>query len=125
MLAAAAISLPYVFVSRAIFPGAEDQQERSLEEHYLKHRHLILVLLAVPTIVSVASHMLLDGVRYHGWDAWWVVARIAAPLPCSRSPATACNGAGLPRSTCSSWRGCSARRPRWVKNSPKDDKHLG
>ena len=53
MLAAAAISLPYVFVSRAIFPGAEDQQERSLEEHYLKHRHFILVMLAFPTIVSV------------------------------------------------------------------------
>lgn len=80
MLAAAAISLPYVFVSRAIFPGAEDQQERSLEEHYLKHRHIILVMLAVPTIVSVASHMLLDGVRYQGWHAWWVAARIAAPL---------------------------------------------
>ena len=80
MLAAAAISLPYVFVSRAIFPGAENQQERSLEEHYLKHRHLILIMLAIPTIVSVATHMLLDGVRYYGWEAWWAAARIAAPL---------------------------------------------
>jgi len=80
MLAAAAISLPYVFVSRAIFPGVEDQEERSLEEHYLKHRHIILVMLAVPTIISVSSHMLLDHVRYYGWEAWWVVARIGAPL---------------------------------------------
>jgi hypothetical protein len=80
MLAAAAISLPYVFVSRAIFPGVEDQEERSLEEHYLKHRHIILIMLAVPTIISVGSHMLLDHVRYSGWEAWWVVARIAAPL---------------------------------------------
>ena len=110
MLAAAAISLPYVFVSRAIFPGAEDQQKRSLEEHYLKHRHLILVMLAIPTIVSVASHMLLDGVRYHGWEAWWVAARIAAPLPCCRSPASACSAAAWSRSTCSSWSGCSANR---------------
>ncbi len=83
MLAAAAISLPYVFVSRAIFPGAEGQQERSLEEHYLKHRHLILVLLAIPTVVSVASHMLLDGVRYQGWEAWW--SRRGSPRLCSCS----------------------------------------
>src|SRR5207247_10659962 len=31
MLAAAAIALPYVFVSRAIFPGVEEDEERSLE----------------------------------------------------------------------------------------------
>ena len=43
MLTAAAVSLPYVFVSRAIFPGMEDDAERSLEEHYLRHRKLILV----------------------------------------------------------------------------------
>src|SRR3954447_17499894 len=66
MLTAAAVSLPYVFVSRAIFPGAEDVAERSLEEHYLKHRKLILVMLVVPTIASVASHVLLDGVTYTG-----------------------------------------------------------
>lgn len=80
MLAAAAISLPYVFVSRAIFPGAEGDSERSLEEHYLRHRRLILGLLAVPVIVSIASHIALDHVRYVGWEAWWAVARIAAPL---------------------------------------------
>lgn len=80
MLAAAAVSLPYVFVSRAIFPGIEDQPERSLEEHYLKHRKMILLLLAVPPIVSVATHMTLDRVRYEGLDAWWAAARIAVPL---------------------------------------------
>jgi hypothetical protein len=80
MLAAAAISLPYVFVSRAIFPGSEDKSERSLEEHYLKHRRILLLMLAIPTLVSVTSHMALDHVRYVGWEAWWVVARISAPL---------------------------------------------
>jgi hypothetical protein len=80
MLTAAAVSLPYVFVSRAIFPGSEVEPERSLEEHYLRHRKMILILLAIPTIVSVASHMALDGVRYHGWDAWWAAARVALPL---------------------------------------------
>lgn len=80
MLAAAAVSLPYVFVSRAIFPGIEDQPERSLEQHYLKHRRMILILLAIPPIVSVATHMTLDRVRYEGLDAWWAGARIAMPL---------------------------------------------
>lgn len=80
MLAAAAISLPYVFVSRAIFPGQEDEPERSLEDHYLKHRKIILVLLAVPTAASVASHVTLDHFRYKPWETWWVAGRIALPL---------------------------------------------
>lgn len=80
MLAAAAISLPYVFVSRAIFPGDEDEPERSLEDHYLRHRKLILIMLAIPTIVSVSSHVVLDDFRYRGWEIGWVVGRIALPL---------------------------------------------
>ena len=80
MLTAAAVSLPYVFVSRAIFPGREDEEERSLEVHYLKHRKLILILLATPMIVSVASHVLLDGVRYSAADSAWVAARTVLPL---------------------------------------------
>jgi hypothetical protein len=79
MLVAAAISLPYVFVSRAIFPGAEEQ-EHSLEDHYLKHRILILALLAMPICISVGSHIVLDGVRYYGWEAWWIGARVTIPL---------------------------------------------
>jgi hypothetical protein len=79
MLVAAAISLPYVFVSRAIFP-LHEEAERSLETHYLKHRTLILILLAIPTAVSVSSHVLLDGFRYKAWEVWWVIGRIALPL---------------------------------------------
>jgi hypothetical protein len=80
MLTAAAVSLPYVFVSRAIFPGVENQPERSLEEHYLKHRKMILILLVIPTVVSVASHLLLDRIHYTLWDSLWAAARIAVPL---------------------------------------------
>lgn len=80
MLAAAAISLPYVFVSRAIFPGQESHPERSLEEHYLKHRKLILIMLVAPTIISVASHILMDQVHYRGLDAYWAAGRVAVPL---------------------------------------------
>lgn len=80
MLAAAAISLPYVFVSRAIFPGQEDRPERSLEEHYLKHRKIILILLALPSAISVTTHVVLDHFRYKQWEVWWAGARVALPL---------------------------------------------
>lgn len=80
MVAAAAIALPYVFVSRAIFPGAEEKRERSLEEHYLRHRKIILLLLAIPTIISVTSHVLLDHFRYKPWEVWWAGGRIVLPL---------------------------------------------
>jgi hypothetical protein len=80
MLVAAAISLPYVFVSRAIFPGAEEVGEASLEEHYLHHRKIILILLAVPMAVSIGAHIFLDGVDYFGWEAWWAGIRVALPL---------------------------------------------
>lgn len=80
MLAAAAISLPYVFVSRAIFPGQESSPERSLEEHYLRHRKLILILLVIPTSISVATHALLDDFSYRNWEIVWVGTRIALPI---------------------------------------------
>ena len=80
MLAAAAISLPYVFVSRAIFPGLENTPERSLEDHYLKHRKLVLILLVIPAIVSIGTHVLLDDLHYRDWEIVWAALRIAIPL---------------------------------------------
>lgn len=80
MLAAAGIALPYVFVSRAMFPGQEKEPELSLEEHYLKHRVLILAILTIPPVVSVISKVLLDDIHYYGWREAWIGARIAAPL---------------------------------------------
>jgi uncharacterized membrane protein len=80
MLAAAAIALPYVFVSRAMFPGQEKDPERSLEEHYLRHRILILAVLTAPPIVSVVSKLLLDDIHEYGWREAWMTARIAVPL---------------------------------------------
>jgi uncharacterized membrane protein len=80
MLAAAGIALPYVFVSRAMFPGQEKQPELSLEGHYLKHRLLILSVLVMPPVVSVLSKALLDDIHDYGWREGWITARIAAPL---------------------------------------------
>ena len=80
MLAATGVAMPYVFISRAMFPGQEENPERSLEEHYLKHRKLILLLLAVPVIVQTISKLLLDGLRDVGWEHLWMVVRIVWPL---------------------------------------------
>ena len=80
MLAAAGIALPYVFVSRAMFPGQEREPESSLEDHYLRHRILILLLLAVPPVVSLMSKILLDDIRYVGWREAWIAVRILVPL---------------------------------------------
>ena len=95
MLTAAAVSLPYGFVSRAIFPGSEDKPERSLEEHYLKHRKIILILLAVPPLVSVVSHIALDRVPYMAADLLWVGARTALPLVLLAFPGRTMLGWGL------------------------------
>lgn len=80
MLAATGVAMPYVFVSRAMFPGAERESEHSLEEHYLRHRVLILLVMVVPPVVSLVSKVLLDRVWDHGWDLEWIVVRIAIPL---------------------------------------------
>ena len=80
MLAATGVAMPYVFVSRAMFPGAERESESSLEEHYLRHRVLILMVLVIPPVVSLISKIILDRVWEHGLELEWIVARIAMPL---------------------------------------------
>jgi hypothetical protein len=80
MLAATCVAMPYVFVSRAMFPGAEQETERSLEEHYLRHRRLILLVLIAPPVASIGSKVLLDRIWDHGWELWWLIARIILPL---------------------------------------------
>jgi hypothetical protein len=72
--------MPYVFISRAMFPGAERETERSLEEHYLRHRMLILLVLTAPPVASIVSKVLLDRMWDHGWELWWLAARIIMPL---------------------------------------------
>lgn len=78
MLAALGISLPYVFISRAMSPP--DDSQVSLEDHYLKSRLLILLVLTVPPVISVAAKIRLDNFHYLGWEEAWMEARIAMPL---------------------------------------------
>jgi hypothetical protein len=80
MVAAACVALPYVFISRAMFPGQERAPERSLEEHYLKHRVLILVILTIPPLAFAVSKLLLDRLHDYGWREIWLGARLAMPL---------------------------------------------
>ena len=80
MVAAACVALPYVFVSRAMFPGQERQAERSLEEHYLKHRVLILAILTIPPVASALSKLLLDRSHDYGLREIWLVVRVFMPL---------------------------------------------
>lgn len=78
MIAAVGIGLPYVFVSRAMIPP--EGGPRSLEQHYLHSRALILFMLAVPAAVSPLSKILLDKVNFHGWEGAWMIARVVMPL---------------------------------------------
>lgn len=78
ILSAAGVALPYVFVSRAMFPSPD--QRRPLEEHYLEHRKVILAALAIPPIVSAASNLLLNNGSYDLWGGAWIIARILSPI---------------------------------------------
>ena len=80
MVAAACVALPYVFISRAMFPGQERQQERSLEEHYLRHRILILTILMIPPLASAISKVVLDRTQDYGLKEVWLGTRLVMPL---------------------------------------------
>ncbi len=95
MLAAAGIALPYVFVSRAMFPGQEKEPERSLERHYLKHRMLILAVLTVPPVVSLISKLSLDDIHEYGWREAWMGVRIVMPLLLMPFPSRSAQRGGL------------------------------
>ena len=95
MLAAVATALPYVFISRAMFPGQGDEAQLSLEQHYLKHRMLLLVLLAMPVAAQTVSKALLYGIYDIGWKALWMAVRIGAPLSLIPLPRRAAQRIGL------------------------------
>ena len=78
MLAAAGVALPYIFISRAMFPSVGSAT--SLEDHYITNRRVILIALAISPIVSATSNLALSGGGYPGWAAPWIGARIAGPL---------------------------------------------
>lgn len=78
MIAALAICLPYVFVSRAMTPP--DGVKTGLEAHYLESRVPILLALALPPIFTVWAKVRLDNFVYHQPEELWLVARFLLPL---------------------------------------------
>jgi|SRR5215217_1027738 len=72
------VALPYVFLSRAMFQPAGET--RSLEEHYLEHRRIILIVLALSPIFSLINAALVTRTLGLDWSSIWVGLRVAAPL---------------------------------------------
>lgn len=78
MISTAGVALPYVFVSRAMFPGGGGAT--SLEDHYLAHRRIMLIALTIPPVVALTAGALRGGGLPFDWHAVWAGLRIAAPL---------------------------------------------
>lgn len=70
-------ALPLVFVSRAMFPGQGG--EASLEEHYFRHRRVMLVALAATPGFSLIWYAA-QGMLTPQWPSIWLAIRCLAPL---------------------------------------------
>jgi hypothetical protein len=72
------VALPYVFLSRAMFQptGASG----SLEDHYLAHRRVILIMLALSPVFSLLNAAFVTRTLGLNWSTAWVGLRVVAPL---------------------------------------------
>ena len=77
MIAALGICLPYVFVSRAMTPP--DGDKIGLEEHYLRSRVPILLVLALPPVFSVWSQDPARPFPFGQTEEMWLIARSCCP----------------------------------------------
>jgi hypothetical protein len=78
LLSAVGMTLPFVFVSRAIFP--REGGATSLEEHYVAHRRILAVALLIAPVVSLISGVFVYGRPPMGLAAVWLGLRILAPV---------------------------------------------
>lgn len=75
LIAAACTALPYIFLSRIIFPGPGGAT--SLEDHFFAHRRTILVAIVLPAFVSILSNLFIS----HEWPPpLWLALRPVIPL---------------------------------------------
>ena len=63
LMSAACVTIPYIFISRAMFPATSEPQP-----------------LAVPPFVSAVSNVTLGSASYTGFAGVWMTARILSPL---------------------------------------------
>lgn len=89
MIAAACIALPYVFVSRVIFPAAVTVA--SLDDHYFAHRRAILLGLVASPLAALIANILIEGVA----PTIWHITGVALPLVLVPFRGIVVNRAGL------------------------------
>ena len=67
------VALPFVFLSQAMFPAVGET--RSLEEHYLAHRRVLLVVFAVSPVFSLINAAFVTRSLVLNWSTIWVALR--------------------------------------------------
>jgi len=75
MIIAACVALPFVFVSRLIFPGSGNIA--SLDEHYFAHRRAILLGLAASPLAALVAGYINYGQAPSQWNATGVLLPLA------------------------------------------------
>lgn len=75
MIAAACVALPFVFVSRLIFPASSSAAP--LDDHFFAHRRAILLGLAASPFAALTAGFLNDGLAPSPWNATGVLLPIA------------------------------------------------
>jgi len=87
-----ALAVPYVFISRAVFPAGGGI---TLEDHYLAHRRIILLALAVPPAVAMTRTATQFSGLVPNWDLAWTFCRLLGPLVLMLFPGRSANRLGL------------------------------
>ncbi|MBL8545135.1 MAG: hypothetical protein JNL81_01650 [Hyphomonadaceae bacterium] len=75
LIMAACVALPFVFVSRLIFPGSS--AAASLDDHFFAHRRAILVALAASPLAALVAGIVNWGSAPSLWNATGVLLPLA------------------------------------------------
>jgi hypothetical protein len=78
ILAIIAIALPFVFISRAMFPRDEDEWS-SWDDYYIAHRRVLLTILLIPPVVSIWYNFAHGNVP-DAWGALYRALQLGVPV---------------------------------------------
>jgi len=78
ILAILGIALPVVFISRAMFPREEDEW-RSWDDYYIKHRRVLLAILLIPPLISIWYNFAY-GTFPDAWGVLYRAVQLGVPL---------------------------------------------
>lgn len=79
LLISIGVALPYIFVSRGMFPRQQDRW-RSLEDYYVDHSRVLLGALIIPVMASLIYNAVRNGLPYEVGDFINLALRIGIPL---------------------------------------------